>query len=517
MFYIGHNEIYSGISTKTESEIIALLAFKEQFDRIYGDLENQIYAKTSLTNLKGTKQITFIHNPNSVKIWLNGSKLIKTTPDDTTFAKGDFYSLGGVLYFTTEFASNNDVLEIESEGLVELSTPQIQEQVPVGTSVLWHSTQPIPTGYIPMTGQTKEEIAIYPELLLKFPNGLPNVAQSGSAAYLVKAFSVLTGGGTKTVEEQLKILSELMMSATASSVPAGITALWTSEKAIPTGWLPLWGQTKEELAIYPVALRLYPDGFPDTRDNDSKFSTFYIVKIYDYAHMPEAADFSYIVQQMKPNLDILNYSGRLLGRPKVYTTSDTYTPSPQAKFLIVEVQGSGGGGGDATGTASTVVAGTSGSGGAYAKSHVTVTSGTAAIVVGTGGNANTAGGHSSFVGFGETIIANGGKAGIKNLGNVANNVSTVLRAVDGGTPTGGNITNEKGSCSQPTLIMNGTVLTGNGGDSHFSGGALGANAGENGSNGILGSGGSAAAVSYSATTKNGGKGGNGVVIIWEFA
>lgn len=517
MFYIGRPETYSGISARTEEDILALSAFKKQFDNVYGDLETQISAKTVLTNLKGIKQVTFIHNPASVKIWLNGSKLIKTTPDDTAFTKGDFYSSNGTLFFTSEFTTDLDVIEIESEGLVELSTPQIQEQVPVGTSVTWQSTQPIPTGFIAMSGQTKEQIAVHPELLIKFPNGLPNIANT-----IVKAFSVLTGGGTKNVEAQLKQISELMMSATASSVPAGITAQWTSDKPIPTGWLPLWGQSKTDLAMYPVALKLYPDGFPDTRDNDNKFNTFFIVKIYDYAHMPEAADFSYVVQQLKPKLDAFDpavfiSSGRLIGKPQVFTANGTYTPSANAKFCIVEVQGAGGGGGDATGTASTVVAGTSGSAGAYARSHVPITLGTAAIVVGAGGNANTAGANSSFTGFGETIVANGGKAGVKNLGNVANTVSTIIKALDGSVGTGANILNAKGGASQPTVILNGTVLTGNGGDSHFAGGALGAAAGENGVAGILGSGGSAAAVNYSATTKTGGKGGNGVVIIWEYA
>lgn len=240
---------------------------------------------------------------------------------------------------------------------------------------------------------------------LAVPTADENRPRNLSAFYIVKAFSTLQNGGYKDVSEQLKQLYELSLSKSASSVPAGITAMWSSAEPIPAGWLPLWGQTKEELSMYPAAVRLYPNGMPDTRlqfvrgadgstrvvgslqlDNMKKhnhqlnglkggsptgnaslpssafalqyfaaaadlktlpttddiwsgaivgaytqnslgdsqndetrpknIAFFYIVKIYDYATIPEVADFTYVVQQLKPKLDRLRFGSSWISADK---------------------------------------------------------------------------------------------------------------------------------------------------------------------------------------------------------
>ncbi|MCU3050340.1 hypothetical protein N8S91_10145 [Enterobacter roggenkampii] len=213
-----------------------------------------------------------------------------------------------------------------------------------------------------------------------------------------------------------------------------------------------------------------------------------------------------------------SYVGRLIGSPKVFKSSGTYTPTKGTKYAIAEVQGAGGGGGNATGNTTTSVFGTSGGAGAYALSFFAITSGTASIVVGAGGVPAGNGGTSSFSGFNNTIIAAGGDGGTNNLGRGSASSSVHARGADGGNSSGGTLVNAKGAAGTPSFILSGTPSGGTGGDSHFSGGALGAGAqGGAGQNAILGAGGSGATAFMENATYNGGYGGDGIVIIWEYA
>ncbi|MDE9658453.1 hypothetical protein L2104_07920 [Citrobacter braakii] len=213
-----------------------------------------------------------------------------------------------------------------------------------------------------------------------------------------------------------------------------------------------------------------------------------------------------------------SYVGRLIGSPKVFKSSGTYTPTQGTKYAIAEVQGAGGGGGNATGGTTTSAYGTSGGAGAYALSFFAITLGTASIVVGAGGVPSGNGGTSSFSGFNNTIIAAGGNGGINNLGSGSASSSVHSRGADGGNSSGGTLVNAKGAAGTPSFILSGTPSSGTGGDSHFSGGALGAGAqGGAGQNAILGAGGSGATVFMANVTYNGGYGGDGIVIVWEYA
>lgn len=205
-------------------------------------------------------------------------------------------------------------------------------------------------------------------------------------------------------------------------------------------------------------------------------------------------------------------TGRLLGI-KTFTSSTTYTPTPGTKMVIVEVQGAGGGGGGASASSSTSAAGGSGGAGGYAKHQITTPS-TTNIVVGTGGSPGQPGGNSSF----GTVVGNGGLPGVTNIVSGGISYNGHARGGDGGTATGGNLINAKGGASVPCFVLSGIPSGGNGGDSRFSGGAQGAGVTSSaGSNGILGSGGSGATANMTASSFAGGSGGNGVVVVWEYA
>lgn len=209
--------------------------------------------------------------------------------------------------------------------------------------------------------------------------------------------------------------------------------------------------------------------------------------------------------------------GRLIG-VRTITTSGTYTPTPGTKSIIVEVQGAGGGGGGVGTTNSTSVAvGCGGGGGAYAKSYLTNIQSSYAVTIGAGGAAgvNGNGGNGGGTSFG-SIIANGGFGGGSGNGAppIIQNASGIPMA------SGGNILNLSGE--NPTIGMalsTSVIISGGGGDS-----PLGVGGNPHGSAGIgvsptgfgAGGGGSNAYVN-NATQYNGAAGGNGVILVWEYA
>lgn len=208
--------------------------------------------------------------------------------------------------------------------------------------------------------------------------------------------------------------------------------------------------------------------------------------------------------------------GRLLGAPKVFTSNSTYTPTTGTKAILVEVLGAGGGGGNASAsTTSAVGCGTGGGGGAYAKSFLTTVPSSQPVVVGAGGAAAASGGISSF----GTIIANGGTAGVSDIGATNTGTITLLRGPDSATALGANLINKPGGPGGKSLITRfGNSLSGDGGNSHYSEGPSGVGGSSSaGINGVLGAGGSGANATGTTSVVNGGTGGNGIVIVWEFA
>lgn len=208
--------------------------------------------------------------------------------------------------------------------------------------------------------------------------------------------------------------------------------------------------------------------------------------------------------------------GRLLGAPKKFTANGTYTPTPGTKMIMVEVLGGGGGGGNAsTANTSSIALGTGGASGAYAKSFLTVVPVSQSVVVGAGGSSNASGGTSSF----GSIVAPGGGAGGNSLGSTNTSQVTQIRGALPSIATGGTLINAQGGVGGTSLVTSfGNSVSGAGGDSYYSKGpgGVGGNT-QTGNNGLLGAGGSGANATGTTSVVYGGTGGDGLVIVWEFA
>ncbi|HFD7147402.1 TPA: phage tail protein [Escherichia coli] len=217
--------------------------------------------------------------------------------------------------------------------------------------------------------------------------------------------------------------------------------------------------------------------------------------------------------------------GRLLGKPRVYTSSSKYDdPTPGTKFVIVEVQGAGGSGANTgfTGSGEASIA-SGGSAGGYACSLLKIDQAINQIItVGAGGDINSGapaggrpGGTSSF---GNLIICEGGAGG---YGQARSTPPFSCTGVVGGTATGGNIINKSGDASTGGIAVGSSaILCGNGGSSKFgTGGFTPTNINTNGraAIGYGAGGGGAISQSQPSTGNTGGAGSGGIIIIWEYA
>ena len=215
----------------------------------------------------------------------------------------------------------------------------------------------------------------------------------------------------------------------------------------------------------------------------------------------------------------------------VYFTStgaSTFTIAdyPGLKAVKVRVVGAGGGGGGAA-TASTNewASGGGGGGGAYSEKYILAASlgATETVTVGSGGTGGTAGNNAGNPGntssFGSHCSATGGSGG---AGSAA--ITSVFGGDggDGGTASGGNLNMPGQRGGEGFTIPNSTgnyfnaAIAGSGGDSALGVGATtksttAAIAGANG--GIYGGGGEGATVTEGQTSKAGGNGASGIVIV----
>ena len=204
-------------------------------------------------------------------------------------------------------------------------------------------------------------------------------------------------------------------------------------------------------------------------------------------------------------------TGRLIGY-QVFTASGTYSKGTNnPSFVIVEVVGGGGSGAASYGAAPRIATG--GGSGGYSKKKISAASLAASetVTVGSGGNGSGgAGNNGSASSFGSFCSATGGGGG---------QYSTSSAAVPGATSgngSGGDI-NSRGSGSSGAFTdVNGRVAT-SGGSSVLGGGGQGnCNTGSPaGGDGGIGAGGGAAAGANLGSSS--GAGGNGIVIVWEYA
>ncbi|WCF39290.1 hypothetical protein [Enterobacter roggenkampii] len=223
--------------------------------------------------------------------------------------------------------------------------------------------------------------------------------------------------------------------------------------------------------------------------------------------------------------DSAGFVGRLIGPPKIFTSSGTYTPTPGTKKILIEVQGAGSGGGGAGSTSATSYsAGGNGTGGGYAMSMLDVAADkitSVPVTVGAGGlggnGAPTGGNAGGASKFGSFITAGGGNG---SLTAAPRDTSFTITGTYGGIATGGNIINRGGDGSDSVICIGGLIVIGRAGSSKFGAGGNGyANWNVSGKNGSgYGSGGTGATSNNSpGAYYSGGNGTDGIVIVWELA
>jgi len=196
------------------------------------------------------------------------------------------------------------------------------------------------------------------------------------------------------------------------------------------------------------------------------------------------------------------FSGRLLKVNRI-TESVAYD-KPAARLLKITVTAGGGGGGGAAAAGANQGAVGSG-GGAGGKGGL-----------GGVGAAEPQPGQSSS--FGKYLsAANGARGASGTVFNYGEN--RLLSNGGGGTGVGGNFMNIKGAAGTPAITLSTGYESGGGGASHHSAGGnpIAAGIAYSGEDGIYGSGGSGGFSVSNSAAQTGGKGGDGIILIEEYA
>lgn len=219
-----------------------------------------------------------------------------------------------------------------------------------------------------------------------------------------------------------------------------------------------------------------------------------------------------------PNLSV---TGAFIGT-QVLTASGTYTPTAGTKTVRIELLGGGGGGGGvlASGGGRAGSGGGGGAGGYLIKTFSGVT-GTYTVTVGAGGAGGVNGtnggngGSTTFVNGGTTYTAFGGTGGTFMLAvnNAGDNVAGGAGAV---VSTNGDINGAGAPGLYGTSVNGANGSSGNGGSTLYGGGGVGISASGAGIAGAgFGAGGSGA-FDIINTSRTGGAGKGGVIIIYEY-
>lgn len=224
-------------------------------------------------------------------------------------------------------------------------------------------------------------------------------------------------------------------------------------------------------------------------------------------------------------LDLLDEKG-VMGRKiseRWITSTGKYIKTPGAKRARVTIIGAGGGGGGAQGNSPGYVSAGSGggAGGVSIKTIDLANIESIDVIIGAGGvpgvySANQPGSGGTTK-FGNIMTAEGGGRG-NNCGSVAFGVSQLVANGGGGVASGGDINSFGGSGGQ-ALILGQGYTSGGGGNSIVAGGGQPVSSVStlSGIDGSLGSGGSGAYVLSGGSERTGGRGGDGVCIIEEYA
>lgn len=223
-----------------------------------------------------------------------------------------------------------------------------------------------------------------------------------------------------------------------------------------------------------------------------------------------------LLSNLKASIKALT-NGKLLN-VQTFTSNSTYTPVAGVKFVIVEVVGAGGSGGGCAATgASQISVGSGGGAGAYAKALITSNFAGVAVTVGVGGApaAGFASNPGTASSFGSLVSCPGGLGGT-SAGPTTPPWFTGVNT--SAAPTGGNVTGAAGASGGISVALSSTAGYGAaGGSSPFGGGGGPAVINSAGlPSPTQGAGGGGSMIGPSQAAIAGGRGGNGVVIVYEF-
>lgn len=220
------------------------------------------------------------------------------------------------------------------------------------------------------------------------------------------------------------------------------------------------------------------------------------------------------------NSALTTVTGRLVA-VKTFTASAVYSKTAGTQSIIVEVLGGGAPGGSAV-TAGNYQACSGGGAGGFIRGRMTTVPASVSVTVGAGAAPGTStGGVSSF---GSYMSSGGGGAGaIAATGDP--NTGCCVGGGAGGTSTYDSTNVQlimmcRGGAGTAGIVSGVNGVAGNGGDSFLGGGGMGPSTSSNivGNDGYFGSGGSGAVKRVANTdTEAGGIGGNGLVIVYEYA
>ena len=215
--------------------------------------------------------------------------------------------------------------------------------------------------------------------------------------------------------------------------------------------------------------------------------------------------------------------GRLIN-VQTFFTSGIYTPTLGTKRVIVEMVGGGGGGaGSRAAPSGNLSIGGSGGAASYLKAMYTSGFSGIQVTVGAGGNGGTTSDPFAATGsassFGSLCSAAGGAAGSPAGPTNAFPFTTVAAVVSAGVTGTGIIIGTPGTGTGASIAVNEFVSIGfPGGNSQFgAGGFITANDAPGIQGSGYGSGGGPTVVTSGKSAVAGGKGANGIVIIWEYA
>ncbi|HFK4861201.1 TPA: hypothetical protein ACJFRV_000526 [Escherichia coli] len=218
--------------------------------------------------------------------------------------------------------------------------------------------------------------------------------------------------------------------------------------------------------------------------------------------------------------------GRLLNVQK-FSSSQTYTKTPGAKFGIVEAVGGGGAGGSPAQNASGYTSGGGGgNSGCYVRFLVDLSSvDSVSCIIGAGGTpvAQQGGGIGGDTAFGSYATALGGNGGLLLASATSPNIiygMSPLRGKFGSISNAVLLDYNYGGLGGDAVIMSPWARAGFGGASKLGGQTFGPGIDTPGINATTYGGGGSGAVATSATKGTnllGGNGAGGVIIVWEYA